>query len=177
METISVILSLAGLAFAILSLVIKSKDVKLLLVLALATNLLVAVSYLLVFNMNGCLASSVGAIVGLVNVLYAQKQRPLPKWLPPIYAVAFLAVNLLVFRSWIDILAILAPLAAIGGMCSANGKQFRLWYLGNNCIWTIYDAICGSYGPLITHTILTIVGIIGIYINDIHKPKIENERA
>ena len=169
METLSVILSVVGLATFIVSFLVKGRNMKTILALNTLGNCLMAVSYLCTGNYNGCVTSVVGMIVSIVNYFFAVRQKKIPVWLLGIYAVAFVSVNLAVLSSWRDLFAIAASLAAVLMISASSGKGYRIWSLANDMLWTIFDVLCGNYGPLLTHGVLTGFTVIGMIWHDREK--------
>ena len=177
METVSVVLSMIGLAAFIVSLLVKGKKMKVILALTVAGNLLMAVSYMLTGNYNGCVSSVVGMLVGLINYFFAVQEKKIPKWLLGVYALAFVSVNLAVLSSWRDIFAIGACLAAVLMISASSGKGYRIWCLANDLLWTVFDLLCGNFGPLVTHGVLTGFTIIGMLLHDREKKVEKTEQA
>jgi len=166
MENVSIMLSTAGLAAFIVSFLLKGANMKAILAINALGNILMVISYLCVSNANGALSSIVGAVVGIINYFYAAKEKKIPIWLLCCYAVAFVAVNIMVFTSWVDIFAIAASLAAVFMISASSGKGYRLWSICNDALWSVFDILRGSYGPLLTHGILTGFTLIGMFMHD-----------
>jgi len=166
METLSFLFSIAGLAAFITSFLLKGAKMKTLLLLNATGNFLIAVSYLCVANANGTLSSVIGMAMGIINYFFSVKQKKIPVWLLVVYAAAFVIVNLTVFTSAVDIIAIAASLTAVLVVSSASGRGFRGWSLVNNFLWCFFDILRGSWGPLVSHVILTASTILGILRND-----------
>ena len=166
MEIASVILSVIGLAAFIVSFLVKGKNMKTILALNAAGNLLMVASYVCIGNYNGCLSSLIGTIVAIVNYFFAVRQKKIPVWLLIIYAVAFVMVNAAVFSSWRDLFAIAACLSAVLMISASCGKAYRVWSLVNDIMWTIFDLLCSNYGPLLTHGVLTGFTVVGMIWHD-----------
>ena len=166
MVVVSFICSILGLVSIMLSLLMKGKDMKRILMLSLLGNGLMVASYGCVLNWSGAASSALGTAASVINFLYAVKNSPLPKVWPVVYAALFVSVNLLTFASWVDLLAICACLIFVLLVCSPEGKKYRIWSLVNNSIWVLFDILKGSYGPLVTHIALTSVTAVGMVIHD-----------
>ena len=150
--------------------IIKGKNMKLILCLVFGSNLSIALSYLIGGQgLNGAASCFVGAATSIINYFYDKNEKELPKWMVGVYAAAFIAVNLLVFKSVLDLVAMVASLTFIGCIGQKNGAKFRLWTLANVILWIAYDLICASYGPLTTHLIQIGFVVTGIFIHDIKK--------
>jgi len=166
MEKLAVVLSTLGTVCVCTSSLLKGKNMKLILILAFATNALLATSYVLTGAYNGAVTCFVAAAQTIVNYLFQRKGRPIPVWLIAVYALSFTVVNLFTFHRIADILALLAALTFIGEICQKNGKRFRLWKLANTSLWIAYDLIARSFGPLSTHVILLVTILVGMVLHD-----------
>lgn len=169
MEDLAFILSIAGLISVIMSYLVKGKNMLLILILLFFGNLFVGLSYLFSNNMSGSVSCFVGAAQCIINFAFESKGKDIPKWLVAIYAASFLIVNLIVFSSLVDIIAIAATMVFIMCILQKNGKKYRLWTLVNASLWCLYDLISGAYGPLVTHVIELASTFSGIIIHDIKR--------
>ena len=169
MDILAFILSTLGTVCICIPPILKGKNMKLILLFVFSANLLVALSYLCTGGFNGAASCFVGAATSIINYFYDKNEKELPKWLVGVYAAAFIAVNLLVFKSVFDLVAMVASLTFIGCIGQKNGAKYRLWTLANVILWIAYDLICASYGPLSTHVIQLGFVVTGIFIHDIKK--------
>jgi len=169
MQTLSFLFSIIGLAAVITSFMIKNAGMKKLLFLNAAGNGLMMLSYLCVGNMNGALTCGIGLTQGVINYFFAAKQKKLPVWLPILYALSFIAVNLTVYTSPVDLIAIVAALTAVILISASSGKVYRRWALINNCLWCVFDLLRASWGPLVSHLVLSATSFAGIVRNDFGK--------
>lgn len=78
MEILSAVLSVLSLLLFIISFLIKGTNMKNILLFNTSGNFLMMVSYLCVYNMNGALSSTVGMVVGAINVFLRAKRRKSP---------------------------------------------------------------------------------------------------
>ena len=170
-ENLSAFFSIAGLAAFIVSFLLKGKDMRAILLINSIGNLLMIISYLWVKNATGALSSTVGMAVAVINYFYAAKQKKIPVWLLIVYAAAFISCNLLVWTSWVDIFAVAACLAAVFMICAKSGMGYRIWSIANDGLWTVFDVLRGSYGPLLTHGVLSGFSLLGLILYDIKKKK------
>ena len=160
-------LSVLGLAVLILASLIKGETIKKTLYLVLTGNLLVATSYLFVENgANGAISSYIGSVQALINIFYAKKNQKIPVWLLVIYGLSFVVANVAVLTDAIGMIALLATLCFVGCVSSKTGTGYRIWQTANNLLWILYDILSGSYGPLVTHTVLCLFTVAGILWND-----------
>lgn len=171
MESLSYLLSLTGLAAIIASLLIKGKNMKLILFFLTVGNTLMGLSYLCVSNENGALTCFIATVQSIINFFFSRKNKAVPVWLMAIYAISFVTVNLMVFSAWFDLLAIAASLMSVMLVSAVSGKLFRRWALANNLTWCVYDIISGSYGTLISHLVLSGFTAVGMIMHDLKRTK------
>ena len=172
MKELAFALNLLGLAFVIVSSLIKGERITKILILVLFGNALVAVGYLCDGRgINGAASGLLACVQIFINFLFQRNDKPIPKWLIGIYAVSFIVVNLLVSRnlSFSTILAILACMSFIITILQGNGKNYRICGIINTLIWIVYDIITASYPALITHGSILVVTIAGVLIHDLKK--------
>ncbi len=169
METLAFILSTIGTVCICIPPLLKGKNMKLILLLVFSANVTVATSYLLTGAYNGAASCFVGAAQAIINYFFDRKNKKLPVWLIVIYALAFIGVNLWVFKHVFDLIAMLASLTFIMCVGQKNGRKYRIWTFINTALWMIYDILKASYGPLLTHGILISTVIFGIVVHDIRK--------
>jgi len=174
METLSVMLSGLGLAIFIVTCLLKGANMKAILICNSLGNLLIASSYLCTLNFNGAISSVIGMTVAIINYFFAVKEKKIPLWLLGIYALAFVWGNLITFTGWVDLVAIAAGLAAVLMISARTGKGYRLWSIANDGLWSLFDILRGSYGPLLTHGVLVAVAIVGFLLHD-RKPNQKTE--
>lgn len=163
---ISMALSLGGLVAMILASTVKTKSMKVILALVFMGNFLVATSYLLDGNNNGAACCYIGAAQALINYFFDKNKKPIPMWLVGIYAIAIVAINVVVLTELLDLLAIIASLTFIMCIGQSNGAKYRFWTIVNMVLWITYDIIKGSYAALFTHVSLLLFTVLGKLIYD-----------
>lgn len=169
MAVLSYVLSLMGLISMILASLIKGERIKSILFLVFCGNALVATSYLIDGSgINGAAACYLGALQTLINYIFDSKNKPLPKWLIVIYALAIIVLNIWVAGgiSSLGVLVIVASLTFIFCIGQKNGAKYRFWTLVNMLLWCTYDILSGSYSVLITHITLLVFTVAGMIIHD-----------
>ena len=171
---IPIVLSVLGTVCICTTSFIKGKNMKLILLFVVLANALVATSYLLTGEYNGAGSCFVGAAQGFVSYFFDRKNKKIPLWLVGIYALSFIAVNLLVFKTALDLIAMLASLCFVLSIIQKNGRNYRLATLICTLLWLTYDLVNLTYGPMITHSIQLATVIFGIFIHDIRKNVPEN---
>ena len=169
MNVIAFILSILGTVCICSSSLVKGKNMKLILLLVFSANVLIATSYLLTGAFNGAASCFVGGAQAIINYFFDRKNKKLPVWLISLYALAFIVVNLLVFKSIFDLIAMIASLTFVMCIGQKNGKKYRAWSLVNTTLWLAYDLTSISIGPLVTHLVQLSTIISGIFIHDLKK--------
>lgn len=168
MEILSYILSLLGLASMIIASLVKGEKMKKILFFVFCGNVLVATSYLVGGSgFNGAASCYIGGIQAIINYFFDSKNKPLPKWLVAIYALAFIVCNLVVggFEPLV-ILAIVASLTFVMCIGQTSGAKYRFWTIINIGLWCLYDILSESYSALITHVVLLVFTIVGMIAHD-----------
>lgn len=169
MIILSYILSLTGLICMVSASLVKGERMKTILFLVCAANALVATSYLIGGSgINGAAACYLGAVQTLINYFFDSKNKPIPKWLIAIYALAIIVLNIWVASGVtpLGVLVIVASLTFILCIGQKNGSKYRFWTLINMALWCTYDILSGSYSVLVTHGIQLSFTIIGMIIHD-----------
>ncbi len=169
LKILSFVCSILGLASMITASLVKGKSMKTILFFVFCGNVLVAVSYLLGGQgINGAASCFVGGAQAIINYFFDSKNKPLPKWLVAVYAVAFIAVNIIVSGgiSPLGILAIVASLTFIMCIGQKSGARYRFWTIVNNVLWCLYDVVSKSYGALTSHIPLLLFTVAGMIIHD-----------
>ena len=169
MQTLSYVLSLLGLLSMILASLTKGERMKTILFLVFCGNVLVATSYLAGGSgINGAAACYLGGVQTLINYFFESKNKPLPKWLIGIYAVAIVALNIWVAGGItpLGVLVIVASLTFILCIGQKNGAKYRFWTLINMILWCVYDILSMTYSVLITHGIQLGFAVVGMIIHD-----------
>ena len=166
MITLAFVLSTIGTICVCASSLVKGKDMRLILLLVFLANTFVGASYIFTGAFNGLASCALGAVQTVINYFFDRKNKPLPKWLVGIYALAFTVVNLLVFSRITDIFALMECFAFILSIAQKSGKQYRLWNLANAGLWLTYDLCTLSFGPVITHGSQLLITLFGMIMYD-----------
>lgn len=169
MQGLAYVLSILGLISMIVASLIKGKNMKKILFLVFCGNFLVATSYLIGGSgISGAVSCYIGAAQTIINYFFESKNKPLPVWLITVYAVAFIAVNLVVggFNPLV-ILAIIASLTFIMCIGQKTGAKYRIWTFINMALWCLYDILSESFPVLLgTHVPQLIFTAVGMIIHD-----------
>ena len=168
MQTLSFVLSSLGLASVVIASLIKGKKMKQILFLVFSSNVLFATSYLLAGSgINGAASCFLGALQAIITYFFDSKNKPLPKWLVALYALGFVAVNL-IFGGFngMTVLAIVASLSFVMCIGQKSGAKYRFWTIVNSILWCIYDLLSKSYGAFVSHIVLLGFTVVGMIIHD-----------
>ena len=178
MIILSYILNVLGIAFIILSSLVKGEKMTAILILLSSGNLLIALGYLSAGSgINGAASCFAGFFITLVNFCFTSKGKQVPKWLAVLYAIGLVALNL--FVGGINIhtfIAIAACLVFIAGIFQSNGKGYRLFTILNILLWCTYDLTTKTYSALLSHSIQLAFALVGILAHDVLKIKLPKKK-
>ena len=164
MEILSYILSSVATVLGLLEPF--NKKMKHILIFNFLGNLLVGISYLLVSSYSGAVICGVALLQLMINYTYTSNNKAIPIFIIIIHGVSFVGINMLIFRMWYDILALIASLLFVLSVAQEKTKHYRLLYGLNSMSWIAYDLLAGAYGNLSTHIILFIATSIAIFMRD-----------
>lgn len=172
-EIAAIVLNVLGLAIIVSTYILKKASMKQILLLIFLANLMVATSYLLAGDgINGAVSGYMACVMTIINYFFQARKKPIPKWLIGIYAVSFVAVNLIISEfNVFTVLAIGAALFFVASIVQSGGKGYRLCSVGNSVLWSAYDILTGSYGALLTHGSLLAVTLGSVLLYDVWKKK------
>lgn len=174
MEVLAFVLSTLGLISVTSASLIKGKRMKLILLLVFGGNVLYATSYVVNGSgVNGAASCYLGGALAIVSYFFDAKDRKAPKWLPPVYAALFVAVNV-VFGTdvLLTVIAILATMCFVMSIGQPNGAKYRFWTTANLVLWVTYDIVSGTYSTLYAHIIQLTCTILGMVIYDRKKTNV-----
>ena len=143
-----------------------SKKMRTVLIFKFLVNGLVGINYLISQSLSGALICAAAILCLGVNYFFTSKDKEIPRWVVVFHSVVFLAVNLLTFAHWYDVLALIASMFFVLCIVQKSTKFYRLIYIGNALIWIPYDMLAKSYGNLFTHVVLAIAILISIFVRD-----------
>ena len=142
------------------------KSMKTILMYYFFGNLLVGISYLLIFGYSGAAICFVACIQGVVNYIFYMKGKKIPAILVAVYAMAFVFINLLTFKVWYDSFSLIAAMLSVLSVAQSDPKYYRGLYVSNSLVWIVYDFLAGAFGNLATHIILFLTTFLAIIIRD-----------
>ena len=164
METISYIASFIATVLSLLEPF--NKKMKTVLVFSFVGNVLVGTSYILVGGISGSAICFAAAVQLLINYSFTVRGRKIPAAVIAVHSAAFLAVNLITFKAWYDVFALIASMLFVLSVAQSNAKYYRAIYIPNCLVWIAYDFMAKAYGNLLTHIVLTIALLGAIFIRD-----------
>ncbi len=114
-------------------------------ILSIIVNILSALNILLLDGFSsGVIICLVADIQIALAFWHDKKQTDVHLAEKIIFFALYLAGGLIGFRSWIDILSIVAAALYMFAMFQKKEQNIRLFLLGNMATWTVYHAIIGS---------------------------------
>ena len=143
------------------------KNMRTILVFNFMGNLLVGISYLLVSGFSGAAICFVACAQVVTNYIFEVRWKKLPKLMVFISIVLFVAINMITFKVWYDILALMAAIIFVLSVSQSKEKYYRILYFMNSTVWVLYDFLAGAYGNLVTHIVLFVATFLAIVLHDI----------
>ena len=172
---LSLIFGYAGTVTSIVSMQMKRQK-HILLSQALA-NGFGALSYLFLGgdSMMAGTGMILGAVQCLVNYIFLQSGKPLPKGIPGFFlllSVLNSAVHILasgVFRFPVDLIPVSCALLFVVGVTMKRAAATRLFFLANASLWIAYDLMVRpvAQANLVTHIVVVLSVAVGIVRYDI----------
>jgi len=134
----------------------------------LTGNVLVGINYPISGSLSfaGMAVCIVACVQVFINFLFARKNKTVPVWLLVVYLISFVAVNLLSFREWYDILALGAAVCFVFSISQQSTRSYRILYCINSSLWIVYDLLACSYTNLATHIALAVFTLVSMLVND-----------
>lgn len=143
---------------AVINLQLKKK--KQMFILSSVVNVLSALNILLLDGFSsGVIICLVAVIQIAVAYRHDKKQTDVHIAEQIIFFILYVAGGLIGFKTWIDILSIVAAVLYMLAMFQKKEQHIRLFLLGNMATWTVYHAVLGS-----TAIFAQIAGIISSVI-------------
>ena len=129
-------------------------------ILSIIMNILSALNILLLDGFSsGVIICLVADIQIVLAILHDKKQTEVHLAEKIIFFVLYVAGGLLGFKTWLDVLTIIAAALYMFAMFQKKEQHIRMFLLGNMATWTVYHAILGS-----TAIFAQIAGIISSVI-------------
>lgn len=143
---------------AVINLQLKKK--KQMFILSSVVNVLSALNILLLDGFSsGVIICLVAVIQIAVAFWHDKKQTDVHIAEQIIFFILYVVGGLIGFKTWIDILSIVAAVLYMLAMFQKKEQHIRLFLLGNMATWTVYHAVLGS-----TAIFAQIAGIISSVI-------------
>lgn len=137
-------------------LIMQCKNMKIILIGHIATNLLTASTYFLLDSFSGA-GICVIAIVQTVIMFFYNRKNVKPH-IPVIlgFIVLYIGCSVLYYKSPIDILSALAAVTFAISVTQEKPSVSRFWYLFNPLLWMVYDIYAKAYVNFVMHTAIFI---------------------
>lgn len=114
-------------------------------ILSIIMNILSALNILLLDGFSsGVIICLVADIQIVLAIWHDKKQTEVHLAEKIIFFVLYVAGGLLGFKTWIDVLTIVAAALYMFAMFQKKEQHIRMFLLGNMATWTVYHAILGS---------------------------------
>lgn len=168
------VLDLIGQCFGILACVLSvismlSKRITGALIFQMAANVTIAINFGLTNGLSGAIVCIIGSIQTLTLFIMRRKDKEPKWWLLLIFLAAYISASVFTFNYWFDILSAIAAVTFAVAVMQKNPANYRIIMLINSCLWLVFDFCAGSYGAIVTHTVILISIIAGMVKNDIKK--------
>ncbi len=162
-----------GTAAAILGFQVKKREG--LLACQIASNLLVSLSFLFLFQLAGGSICFIATGHTIVNYCLAKRNK-VPTWqLNALFLLLYLAASV---YSWVTAEQFLFPVDVFPFICAVlfllaitftNGKVIRLLFLANAVLWILYDLFGATFAAanLVTHILVLLSNVIAIIRYDV----------
>lgn len=173
METISYIASFIATVLSLLEPF--NKKMKTVLVFSFMGNVLVGTSYILVGGISGSAICFTAAIQLLINYSFTAREKKIPMGFVIAHSAVFLAVNLITFKAWYDVFALIAAMLFVLSVAQSNAKYYRAIYIPNCLVWIAYDFMAKAYGNLLTHIVVLLALLGAIFVRDRKQYKSESK--
>lgn len=144
------------------------KDMRKILFFILAACLATAANYFISDSSGGVATYIIATAVALTGGIFAIKQKPVPAFVVILYCIAYIAANIVAFEAWYTIFAITGAITGVICTTRDNGMSYRIWILANSVLWCCFDIFANAMGPLVQHSLFTVVFTVGLGL-DMHK--------
>lgn len=154
---------------------VQFKNKKQILLTIVVGNILFVISYFLLGAYAGALICGINAIEVIINNKLEEKGKPIPKTLIGLYFIIAITIGVFTFKSFMDLLPILAAILFILTLIQSKEKNIRLLLLGNNTAWLVYDFLAMAYAAGFSDLFVIVSNLIAIYRYDIRKQEKNKE--
>lgn len=155
------VLGIAVGIFAITAM--QMKNMTLILIFQLTSNLLVAVTYALKGEMSGASICFLAVAQTLAVYLLQRKNKKIPILMTVIFVALYIACSAWTYVKPIDLISATAAICYALGVAQSKPSVCRLFFLGNGVLWTTFDIMThAAYTVMFTHAFLTVSAIVGV---------------
>ena len=161
---------LVGLVTAVLAVFsVQLKTMKNVLIMGIFTNLFTVINFWLLGEMSGAWVCLIAIAHTVWIYSFNVGGKRFPKRLNYLFIALYSAAVALTFGGLYDVLAWIAAMAFAVAVVQAETSRYRLIIVVNSLSWIVYDLLTRSYTMAISHSLIFISAIIGIYRLDIKK--------
>ena len=151
---------------------VQFKSVKLILLGQLSTNLLTAISYILLGGLSGGGICLIAIVQSSVMFFYAQKNKKPQWWVLGVFIAAYVSCSVIYYKSPIDIFPAISAVCFAVSITMPTPFLARMWFVFNPISWVVYDIKTRAYGNLLIHAVVFVSTVIAlIRVDDIFKLK------
>lgn len=142
--------------------IMQFKNMKYVLIGQCISNLLVVIQYALLGGMSGAAVCIIATFQTLILYAYRKKEKDFPIIFTGVFLIAYLLSSIIVFKSFIDIIACIAAILFGISVIQTQSSKYRIIILINSILWIVYDINTAAYTMIITHGIAVVSVIIGM---------------
>ena len=147
---------------------VQFKNLKLILLGQLTTNLLTAVSYILLGGLSGGGICLIAIVQSTVMFFYNQKKKKPQCWVLALFIVAYVVCSIVYYESFVDIFPAISAVCFAVSITMSTPFFSRVWFIFNPISWVIYDIVKLAYGNLLIHTVVFVSTAVAlIRVDDI----------
>ena len=130
------------------------KNLKMILLGQLTTNLLVAFSYILLGGLSGGGICLIAVVQSTVMFFYNQKKKKPQWWVLSLFIAAYVACSIVYYDVFIDIFPAIAAVCFSISIAMRTPFLSRLWFIFNPILWAIYDISTLAFGNFLIHMVV-----------------------
>lgn len=158
-------------AAVIVVLMMQLKNLKIILLGHLVTNLMVAATYFLLNSFSGAGICFIAIFQSIVMYFYNQKNTKPHLPVIAVFIALYIGCSIACYKIPVDILSGLAAVFFAISLVQPNAKSSRRWFVINPLLWSIYDFYQSAYVTLAIHIFIFASTVFSIVRNDLKKTK------
>ena len=147
------------------------KSMKKILVCQIISNLLTALTYILLGGLSGAGICLIAIVQSVLMFVYNVKKIPPHRVVIVGFILLYIGCSAFYYKSPVDIFSALAAVCYAFSIVQTKSSASRFWYLFNPVFWMIYDFFTQAYGNFILHLVVFVSTVIAILRNDVKGKK------